>query len=52
MVKTDTYEEARCCGVVIHWEAIIVSIALKKVLIGLLECADTAWVERKKLEVG
>lgn len=50
MVKADTYEEDFCCGVVIHWEAIIVSVALKKMLMGLLECADTAWVERKKLE--
>ena len=26
------------------------SVALKEVLVGLLECADTAWVQGKKLE--
>ena len=49
MVKTDTYEEAFCFGVVIHWEA-IVSVVLKKVLVGHFEYADTAWVQRNKLE--
>lgn len=49
MVKTGTYEEAFCYGVVIHWEA-IVSVVSKKVLVGHFEYADTAWVPRKKLE--
>ena len=49
MVKRDTYEEAFCYGVAIHWEA-IVSVVLKKVSVGHFEYADTAWVQRKKLE--
>ena len=49
MVKRDTYEEAFCYGVAIHWET-IVSVVLKKVSVGHFEYADTAWVQRKKLE--
>jgi len=45
-VKTDTYDEAFCYGVAIHWEA-IVSVVLKRVLVGHFEYADTHGYKRR-----